>query len=103
MLIYAGRAQRHLGDLTREQIVADELRQDALERAIELIGEAAGKIGGDTKAKLAEVPWREIVRTRHIVAHDYGSIDHGILIDIVRQHLPPLIAAIERLLAEEPE
>jgi uncharacterized protein with HEPN domain len=48
------------------------------------------------------VPWRIIMATRHILAHDYDDVDNDIVWRIVTDHIPPLIAQLKPLLPPEP-
>ena len=51
-----------------------EFREDrqlryAIERALEIIGEAAGNLSDEVADQAPDVPWREMRRLRNIVAH----------------------------------
>ena len=48
-----------------------------------------------------EIPWREIIGTRHRLIHGYDAVDKDILWEIVTADLPPLAASIQALLREE--
>jgi len=48
--------------------------QDAVIRNFEIMGEATKRISEDIRQKYPEVPWREIVRFRNILIHDYLKI-----------------------------
>ena len=77
MLTYARRAQRALGSQSLDDLLADEKSQLAVERAIEIVGEAARKVSDEAKAPI-DLPWEAIIHTRHILAHGYVSIDYRI-------------------------
>ena len=49
----------------------------AIERSLELIGEAARKVSVTFRERHPEIPWRNIIGQRNILAHDYGQIDHA--------------------------
>lgn len=49
----------------------------AIERSLELIGEAARKVSVTFRKRHPEIPRRNIIGQRNILAHDYGQIDHA--------------------------
>ena len=69
--------------------------------ALQIVGEAAGKLSDETKAKLPTIPWEEIVATRHVIVHGYDKVDPTTIISIAQDDLPPLIDAIFQLLRLE--
>ena len=85
-------AGRERGDLERDDVLAA-----ALERFIEVLGEAAGKVSEATREQAAAVPWRGIIGMRNRLVHGYASVDHDIVWDVVTDDLPRLIADLERL------
>ncbi|MCH7791477.1 MAG: DUF86 domain-containing protein [Planctomycetes bacterium] len=76
---------------TRDQFLADEPMQLALTRVIEVIGEAAGRLDQDTKNRLSDVPWHEIIAMRHILAHAYDILDLDRLWETAMDDLPKLV------------
>jgi uncharacterized protein with HEPN domain len=87
--------------LTEEQLRRDRVRMLALERSMELIGEAARRVGSSFREKHLHIPWREIVGLRNILAHEYGRVDHARLYATAIKELPGLIEALEKLLPPE--
>jgi uncharacterized protein with HEPN domain len=53
---------------------SDKMLRYAVERRIEVIGEAAGHISEAFRAKQPEIPWPQIIGQRNILAHEYGEI-----------------------------
>lgn len=49
-----------------------------------------------------QIPWRVIMATRHILAHDYDEVDNDIVWRIVQTHLPTLIEQLTPLLPPTP-
>jgi len=47
----------------------------ALERLLELIGEAANSMTEEERAAYPDVPWRDITRLRIVLAHHYQRVD----------------------------
>jgi uncharacterized protein with HEPN domain len=88
----AGRAR---ADLDR-----DAMLRLALTRAVEVVGEAAGKVSDEGRAELVEVPWAQIVGMRNRLIHAYFDINRDILWDTVQLALPPLLAQLKPAIGE---
>ena len=84
----------------REDLDSDFVLAAALERLIEVIGEAANKISEETKALAPDLPWHEVIGMRNRLVHGYASVDHDIVWDVVTGDLAPLIAEVRQLLSE---
>ena len=76
---------------------ANEDLQAAIERYIEVIGEAAGKLSQHTRELAPEVPWSQVIGARNVIVHGYAQIEPDRIWDIVRSHLPSLRVAVGRL------
>ena len=79
MLSYARKAVGFASETTLEALKEDVKTLLALERAVEIVGEAAKNVSVETKDQLAELPWRDMARTRDFFAHHYFKIDVEIL------------------------
>ena len=88
--------------MTKDDYIADPIAQLAMERAIEIIGEAARGISQDLQQSRPDVPWRTIIGQRHVIAHDYGEIDHDRLWDVATIHVPRLIISLRSILDVRP-
>lgn len=78
----------------RAAIEADEVLWLALERAIEIAGEAATQVGGETKARFPGVAWKELVAVRVLLAHAYHRVDLDQLWGIAANDLPTVAQAL---------
>lgn len=70
----------------------------AVERGVEIIGEAARRVSADFAGAHPEVPWRTLIGQRNILAHEYGHIDHELLYRTVMDDVPELIVQLQSLL-----
>ncbi len=86
---------------TREDLETDRVFELALTRLVEIIGEAAGRVATEIQEAHPEIPWRQIVGTRHRLIHAYDAVDHDILWRIVSAELPELIEMLRSVLAED--
>jgi uncharacterized protein with HEPN domain len=103
MLDAAESALGHVAGKTRQDYEDQKLLRDAVERRIEIIGEAARRLAPQYRAAHPEIPWRIIMATRHILAHDYDEVDNDIVWRILTDHLPPLIIQLRQLLPSPPD
>ena len=85
----------------RADFDADRMLLFGVVRAIEVIGEAAGKISQDTRRAAPTIPWAAIVSMRNRLIHAYFDIDHDIVWKTVTEEIPALLPALRALLAEE--
>ena len=72
--------------------------QRAVERGLEIISEATRHVPDDYKALAPEIPWRQIAAIGNLLRHEYQRADTSATWNIVTEHLPPLAAAISRLI-----
>jgi len=56
------------------QFEKDKMRKLAVERQLEIIGQAANKISAETQNIMENIPWKNIIGLRNKLAHDYGEI-----------------------------
>jgi uncharacterized protein with HEPN domain len=80
-----------------DQYLADRMLRGAVERHIEIIGEAARGVSDAFRTTHREIPWTKIVAQRHILAHEYGEIEDELIWRVATVHIPELIAALEPL------
>jgi uncharacterized protein with HEPN domain len=101
MLEHAGKAVLILGSLDAEALAADETKLLAVSLAIQVVGEAANHVSQKTQAALPEIPWTDIIGMRHRLVHGYRTRSPQVIAETVREHLPPLITALERAVEDE--
>ena len=105
-LVYVG----HMCDLTKRAVAkvkgktrsdfdADENLRLALTHLVQTIGEAARRVSPAFQQQHPEIPWKEIIGTRHKVVDDYLDVNEDILWDVVAGELPALIAQLEAVLS----
>ena len=77
MLMAARDAQDFTAGLTESAFLASRLHQNAVIRALTVIGEAAGKVSSGIKAAEDTIEWHQIVGMRHRLTPGYGWIWSG--------------------------
>ena len=73
-------AASEIGEVTalgREAWDKDRIRQLAVERLLEIIGEAANSLSEEFRAQHPAIPWRDIIGLRVVLAHHYHRVDPG--------------------------
>jgi uncharacterized protein with HEPN domain len=85
-----------------QQYLEDRKLQLAVERLIEIIGEAARNVSKTFKDLHPDISWQKIVAQRHVLAHDYGDIQQGKMWLLVIQNIPELIAKLQPLTIPPP-
>ena len=72
----------------------------ALERFIEIVGEAVKRLPMELRDRYPGVPWKEITGTRDHLSHGYDDVDHQVLWNAVKNDVPVLLATVERMLED---
>lgn len=83
---------------TRETLPAVPMRLDAVLYEIVVMGEAARRLSQEIRDIHPQVPWRDIIGMRSVVAHGYDQIDDDELWQVIERSLPELIQKIEPIL-----
>lgn len=84
---------------TLPQFMTDELRQSAVTRQFEIIGEAAAMISPTTSQAFPNVPWRQMKAFRNLLIHEYFRVDAAEIWAVYSQDLDSLSASLTTVLA----
>ena len=95
MLDAAQMVEQLSGDLNFIQYSDDRRTQLAVERSLEIIGEAAGKVSTSFRNAHPEIPWRQIIGQRNVLIHEYGEIKQERIWKVVRENIPELIEQLK--------
>jgi uncharacterized protein with HEPN domain len=97
-LIEAGKAiLSYVDNISFEEFKTDRMRQSAVIREFEIIGEAVGKLPDELKMSSPDVAWQDIKDFRNLLAHEYFGVDLEIVWQVVPADLPALIRQVEAL------
>jgi uncharacterized protein with HEPN domain len=83
---------------TETHWMENKMATDAICRNLEIIGEAANKLGEEFRAKHPGIPWRGMIDARNILIHAYDQVNPYLLEDMVKNDIPDLLARIRSLL-----
>ncbi len=98
---FAREAHALVRRVTFERLDGDSMRKHALERVLELLGEAARRVSPEFRGRHAQIDWRALVGQRNVLAHDYGEINHRRLYGTTRRIVPLLLADLDRILGDQ--
>jgi uncharacterized protein with HEPN domain len=77
-----------------------KLHISAIERQLEIIGEAANAVSEGLRQKYPLVEWQPIRRFRNVIVHEYFGVSVQILWGVVHRELPILKSQVELILQE---
>jgi uncharacterized protein with HEPN domain len=98
MLDHAREAVRMVAGRTQADLAQNRMLELALMRLVEIIGEAATRVGSEMKSNNPQIPWREIIGMRNRLTHGYDTVDLKVLWDTIAEDLPPLITDLEKII-----
>jgi len=106
-MVEAARAiMEFMGSLSLEEFMAagkdGEVIRLAIERKLEVLGEAGRRISPNFRNAHPEIPWKEIVGLRNVISHQYEKVNYAEIYGIVRRQIPGLIALLEPLVPPLP-
>jgi uncharacterized protein with HEPN domain len=103
-LIALRRVPRFLQRRSMEEYLADDYCQSAVERQLEIAGDALGQLRKIAPDLFKRIPDGDIiVAFRNVLAHGYAVLDHSKVYEIASLRAGELLQTLERLLAELPE
>ncbi|MGB9456679.1 MAG: HepT-like ribonuclease domain-containing protein [Bryobacteraceae bacterium] len=92
--------QRYVTGMDLASFEEDARTNDAVERCLERISEAAAKLGDIAPTIMPDQPWQQIRGLGNRLRHEYDAIRADRLWDIVRIDLPALSSACEHALRQ---
>ena len=102
MLQAAQRIQEFTAGLSYEGYLESILIQSAVERQLEIIGEASRRMSEEFRQEHPQIPWAGIIAQRNVISHQYDEIIQAQIWAVVTEDIPVLIAELEALIPPLP-
>ncbi len=87
--------------LNKEKFESDRLRQNAIIRSLEIIGEAAKNIPDSIRGKYPSIEWKKIAGFRDVLSHAYFGVSMDRVWNIIVLDLPKLKKEISNIKVDE--
>lgn len=101
---HADAAIRFISGMDEADYLRDDKTRAAVERVLEVCGEALKKLHHLAPELAAQIPhFRAIIGFRNILAHGYAEVDACRVYAIVNDDVPPLLTKVRELLRDFPE
>jgi len=78
----------------------EELIQTWIVHHLQIVGEAAGKLGPEFHDQHPLIPWPQVVAMRNVLVHDYFGVDLEEVWRVVERDLPDLKSKLHILVRE---
>ena len=91
------KAMQFTSDMDFETFERNEQVQYAVVRALEIVGEAAKQIPGETQQEYPQIPWRSVTGMRNKLIHAYFGVDLFVVWRTVKEDLPTLAAQLKNM------
>ena len=86
--------------LSFEQYQESYLHRRAVERAAQIVSEAAKAMRPELLERHGDAPWKSIIGIGNVLRHEYQRLDDRQLWEIATVHLPALGPIVRRMLEE---
>ena len=95
MLDAARTVEQLCSGLDFTQYSNDRRTQLAVERSLEIIGEAARRVSASFQNSHPEIQWRQIIGQRNVLIHEYGEVKQERIWKTVTENVPKLIELLK--------
>jgi uncharacterized protein with HEPN domain len=94
------RIERYTEGYSLDRFVGDRRCQDAVERCLLRISEAARKLAGVLEELAPDQPWSGVRAIGNVLRHEYDRVDSALIWQIVEKDLVPLRRAVEKAIRD---
>ena len=87
-------------DMEYDVFLRDKKTIYAVNRALEIIGEATKNIPASVKNRYPQIPWKKMAGMRDKVIHEYFGVDLKRVWSTVKKDIPELKPSFEKILSD---
>ena len=98
----AQHAREFTAGASYQQYLQDNKLRLAVERAVEIIGEAAARVSKQFRDAHPEIPWQMIISQRNVIVHEYGELEDELIWKVATVFTPKLIDDLAKLIPPLP-
>jgi uncharacterized protein with HEPN domain len=95
--------QMFTAEMSKMDYLDSELVQSAVERKLEILGEAARRVSREFQMAHPEIDWRNIIGLRNVIAHRYDQVKQEQIWNIMQTVLPNLLRLLLSFMEESME
>ena len=92
--------EEFVGDMTLEELKADEKTSSAVIRKFEIIGEAAKHIPPKIRDKYKDIRWKSMAGMRDRLIHAYFGIDYNLVWSAMKTEIPNLKTKLRKVISD---
>ena len=81
-------------------LIDNEEKTSAILHQLTIIGEATKRLSMPFRQTYPEVPWRDLAGMRDIIVHQYDQIDFEVIVDVIDNELPQLLADLKPIIRD---
>ena len=91
--------EEFIGDMTLEELKADEKTSSAVIRKFEIVGEASKHIPLKIRDKYTNIKWKSMAGMRDRLIHAYFGIDYNLVWSAIKTEIPNLKLKLKKILS----
>jgi uncharacterized protein with HEPN domain len=100
ILDYSELIEKSLVGVSEKDFYSNFILQAALQKWIEILGEACYQISKEFKSEHSNIDWVKIQGLRHVLVHEYFGIDLLRIWEIAQHYVPELKETVSKLYKE---
>jgi len=100
MLMFAERINNRIANISLEQFLDNEEKQDLILYPLGQLGENANRASEELREKYHEILWNPIISIRNRIFHSYEDINMSIVYQAAIDHIPVLIKQLKNILIQ---
>ncbi len=101
-ILNACRKLSEIAELGRDEYDRNWIMQSAVDRQLEIIGEATSRLSEDFRRSHASLPTRQAKALRNVISHEYFSVDDDRIWNVVINRVPELLSSLASYCDERP-